>query len=360
VLLHDAVRPFVDARILRDCVRALDTFDAVDTAIPTADTIIKVRKRGTIKSIPRRAPLRRGQTPQAFRLRTIRDAYAIAETDPDFTATDDCSVISTYLPDVPIFVVEGSAENMKITEAIDVEIADKLFQLRHATVAKRSDEERRRAFEGAVAVVFGGSEGIGHVICERLESFGARVFPFSRTDTGTHVEDRADVRSAYETAHAAAGRIDIVINCAGMLHVGTVEELTDELAQQLLAVNVLGPLHVSQEGLPYLRESRGQLLFFTSSSYTRGRATYALYSATKAATVNYTQALAEEWAEYGIRVNCMSPQRTATAMRSRAFGDEPAGSLLSPLEVADASINVLLADATGQVVDVRRTAPTRG
>jgi 2-C-methyl-D-erythritol 4-phosphate cytidylyltransferase len=357
VLLHDAVRPFVDARILRDCVRALDRFDAVDTAIPTADTIIKVRKHGTIKSIPRRAPLRRGQTPQAFRLATIRDAYALAVTDPDFTATDDCSVIATYLPDVPIFVVEGSAVNMKITEAIDVEIADKLFQLRNATATRRSDEERRQGFDGAVAVLFGGSEGIGQAIRERLEEFGARVLVFSRSETGTHVEDRASVRSAYESAHAAAGRIDLVINCAGMLHVGTVEDLTDELANQLLGVNVLGPLHVSQEGLPYLRESGGQLLFFTSSSYTRGRATYALYSATKAATVNFTQALAEEWAGYGIRVNCMSPQRTATAMRSRAFGEEPASSLLTPLEVADASLDVLLAGVTGQIVDVRRTPP---
>ena len=57
----------------------------------------------------------------------------------------------------------------------------------------------------------------------------------------------------------------------------------------------------------YLAETKGQLLLFTSSSHTRGRAGYSLYSCTKAAVVNLTQALAEEWEPLGIRVNCIMP-----------------------------------------------------
>ena len=87
VLLHDAVRPLLSARIIRECFDALDKYDAVDVAIPSADTIISVTSENTISDIPPRAALRRGQTPQAFRASVIRDAYKIAGTDPNFQAT---------------------------------------------------------------------------------------------------------------------------------------------------------------------------------------------------------------------------------------------------------------------------------
>jgi 2-C-methyl-D-erythritol 4-phosphate cytidylyltransferase len=66
--------------------------------------------------------------------------------------------------------------------------------------------------------------------------------------------------------------------------------------------------------------------------------------------------LADEWAELGVRVNCINPERTATPMRAEAFGEEPAHTLLTPQAVARASIDVLISDLTGQVVDVRRHA----
>ena len=96
------------------------------------------------------------------------------------------------------------------------------------------------------------------------------------------------------------------------------------------------------------------MVLFTSSSYTRGRADYALYSSTKAAVVNLTQALADEWASDGVRVNCINPERTSTPMRTRAFGEEPAGTLLASEEVARQSLDVLLSGQTGHVIDIRR------
>ena len=129
VLFHDAVRPLMDMRILNDLVAALDHHDAVDVAIRSADTIIEVDDDNVIVDIPDRSKLRRGQTPQAFRLSTIREAYRRAWLDPDFVATDDCSVVLKYMPEVPIAVVDGSEQNIKITEPIAVFIADKLFQI---------------------------------------------------------------------------------------------------------------------------------------------------------------------------------------------------------------------------------------
>ena len=69
--------------------------------------------------------------------------------------------------------------------------------------------------------------------------------------------------------------------------------------------------------------------------------------------MNLTQALADEWAG-SVRVNCVNPERTGTPMRTKAFGEEPAGTLLSSEEVARQSLDVLLSSQTGHVIDIRR------
>jgi NAD(P)-dependent dehydrogenase (short-subunit alcohol dehydrogenase family) len=79
-----------------------------------------------------------------------------------------------------------------------------------------------------------------------------------------------------------------------------------------------------------------------------------LYSSAKAAIVNLTQALADEWASSGVRVNCVNPERTGTPMRTKAFGEEPPGTLLSSEQVARQSLDVLLSHLTGHIIDIRR------
>jgi 2-C-methyl-D-erythritol 4-phosphate cytidylyltransferase len=115
---------------------------------------------------------------------------------------------------------------------------------------------------------------------------------------------------------------------------------------------------IAQEFYAHLAASNGSLLNFTSSSYTRGRGGYSLYSSAKAAVVNLTQALADEWTGAGIRVNCINPERTGTPMRTKAFGEEPAGTLLESVDVARRSIDVLLSDHTGLIVDIRKAPLT--
>ncbi|MER5176806.1 bifunctional cytidylyltransferase/SDR family oxidoreductase [Streptomyces sp. NPDC002896] len=362
VLFHDAVRPLLSQRIVADCIAALDTHDAVDVAIPTADTIIVTRTHGAdgeyITDIPDRSRLRRGQTPQAFRLSTIRRAYRIAAADPSFRATDDCSVVLNYLPDVPIHVVRGDAHNMKVTEPVDIHIADKLFQLSSHTVPPQSGEDAyRRLLAGKALVVFGGSYGIGADIAALAEGYGATVFAHGRSTTGVHVENAEQVEKALAEAYAVAGRIDYVVNTAAVLRTGRLNECSDASIREALEVNYLAPVQIAKAAHRYLAASRGHLLLYTSSSYTRGRSEYSLYSSSKAAMVNLTQALADEWAADGVRVNCVNPERTRTPMRVRAFGEEPADSLLTSDAVARTSIDVLLSSRTGQVVDVRLESP---
>jgi ribitol-5-phosphate 2-dehydrogenase (NADP+) / D-ribitol-5-phosphate cytidylyltransferase len=357
VLFHDAVRPLVSQRIISDCVAALAEYEAVDTAIPSADTVIQVDEATgrTIDDVLRRPLLRRGQTPQCFRLSTIRRAYELAQRDPGFEATDDCTVVLRYTPDVPIAVIAGEDRNMKVTEPIDVYIADKLFQLdNHSTPRPRTEAEYRAALEGRTVVVFGGSYGIGADIVRLAESHGARTLVFSRSATNTHVERRGDIVAACRQALAETGRIDFVVNAAGMLPRGELAETSEEMIYLATEVNYLGPIHIAQVFLPHLRETRGSLLLFTSSSYTRGRSGYSLYSSAKAAVVNLTQALADEWATDGVRINCVNPERTATPMRTKAFGEEPEGTLLTSMAVAETSLDVLISSWTGHIVDVRR------
>jgi 2-C-methyl-D-erythritol 4-phosphate cytidylyltransferase len=356
VLFHDAVRPLLSERVIADCVEALQQYEAVDTAIPSADTIIQVDETGaTIDDVLRRSLLRRGQTPQGFRLSVIRRAYAAAEQDPHFEATDDCTVVLRYAPEVPIAVVAGEDRNMKVTEPIDVYIADKLFQLEsHDAPFPREDGEYRAALEGKTLVVFGGSYGIGADIVKLARSYGARAFTFSRSATNTHVERREDIVAACERVIAEAGRVDFVVNTAGVLPRGELAETSEETVYMATEVNYLAPIHIAQVFHPYLAQTRGSLLLFTSSSYTRGRSGYSLYSSAKAAVVNLTQALADEWAADGVRVNCVNPERTATPMRTRAFGEEPEDTLLSSEQVAETSLDVLISSWTGHIVDVRR------
>jgi 2-C-methyl-D-erythritol 4-phosphate cytidylyltransferase len=179
VLTHDAVRPFVDERIIRDCIEALDEVDAVDVAIRSADTIIRV-DGDRIEDIPDRGLLRRGQTPQAFQLTTLREAYHLADVDPEFSASDDCTIVRRYLPDVEIRVVEGSETNIKITHPIDVYLADKLFQLRTLEEIGFDRATLEDGLRDRHIVIVGGSRGIGASIGAMAEGLGAHCHLVSR------------------------------------------------------------------------------------------------------------------------------------------------------------------------------------
>jgi 2-C-methyl-D-erythritol 4-phosphate cytidylyltransferase len=124
----------------------------------------------------------------------------------------------------------------------------------------------------------------------------------------------------------------------------------------LININYLGAVNVAIAAKERLTCNSGMLLNFTSSSYTRGRAFYALYSSAKAAVVNLTQALAEEWIEDKVKVNCINPERTATPMRTVNFGEEPADSLLHARDVAVKSLEVLVTQSTGMVIDIRKNS----
>lgn len=126
LLIHDAARPMVSASVIDRVVEALTTHEAVGVAVPSTDTVWEVRgdisgNFSFVTRIPERRTMWRAQTPQAFRLPLLRDAYQRAMQDINFHATDDCGVVQRYMPGVKIAVVNGEEINMKITTSADLD-----------------------------------------------------------------------------------------------------------------------------------------------------------------------------------------------------------------------------------------------
>ena len=116
VLIHDCARPCISKNIIKSCIKALEKYNAIGVAIPSSDTILKV-KGGKIESVLERSELARMQTPQGFKLSLIKHAHEITKQDTSYT--DDCSmIIKNNLSDV--YIVEGSMDNIKITYPNDI------------------------------------------------------------------------------------------------------------------------------------------------------------------------------------------------------------------------------------------------
>ena len=122
LLLHDAARPFVSQRIIADVCQALETHQAVTVAVPSTDTLYKVQsdkgqsdKGMFLEEVLDRLYVWRAQTPQAFHLGTIAEAFRKAMEEGHIAATDDVGIVQRYMPDVPVFIVPGEERNRKIT-----------------------------------------------------------------------------------------------------------------------------------------------------------------------------------------------------------------------------------------------------
>ncbi len=347
VLIHDAARPFVDGRIIAEVVEALAEHEAVDVAMPTADTIIAERD-GFIESIPKRKHLLRGQTPQAFRYKALMSCYQTLGEHKLEAFTDDCGIFLACNPEARIRIVRGSEENLKVTYPIDLILADEMFRLRSQF---NSLDKPGFNLKGKRALIFGGTRGIGKAMADILTTGGAQVVARSR-ENGCDIANEDHVRFAFEQGAEHMGGIDVVVNAAGLLVRGKLAEQSSDSLVAQIQVNLMGALHIARHAHAWLRQSQGCLLFFASSSYTRGRADYVAYSASKAAIVNLTQGLSEEWASEGIRVNCIIPGRTDTDMRSSNFHNEQQDSLYNPYQVAISASRLISEGSNGALARV--------
>jgi len=203
-----------------------------------------------------------------------------------------------------------------------------------------------KAFEGIVAIVTGGSSGIGAATAVMLHEGGARVAVLDRTE-GTDsrliykicdlVDSESVDRAVAEVAEELGG-IDVLINNAGIGAVGDIAANSDDEWRHVFDVNVLGIARVTRAALPYLKRSARAAIVNTSSVVARiGVPQRALYSATKGAVASLTLAMAADHVSDGIRVNAVMPGTADTPWVSRLLADS--------------------ADAAGAAESLRRRQP---
>ena len=124
VLIHDAARPLIDESIIKDNIQACLEFDAVETAIPATDTIVKSSEGKIVDEIPNREGFYQVQTPQTFRLKLILDAHKRFESLK--IATDDAQLVHNFGKSVHL--VEGNKKNLKVTTIEDLNIINALLK----------------------------------------------------------------------------------------------------------------------------------------------------------------------------------------------------------------------------------------
>ncbi|EEQ6849169.1 bifunctional cytidylyltransferase/SDR family oxidoreductase, partial [Escherichia coli] len=352
VIFHDAVRPFVSQKIIDDCIDGLNNYNAIDVVVDPTDTIVKIKNK-EIMSIPDRRFLARGQTPQGFKKSLIEKAYIDFLKEEKKVASDDCGIFLKYMPNEPIGIIKGDESNFKITHQQDIYLADNLIKDGLLELISENNDSIARTISEKVIVIFGGNSGIGKTLLVKAKSLDGNVYSFSRSN-GIDISNAMNVRKALQSVFEKEGRIDYIINTAAVLIKKPINFMSDEDIEQSCNTNYLGAINIAREGYGYLKKTKGMLINFTSSSFTRGRASYSLYSSSKAAVVNLTQALSEEWLNLGIKVNCINPERTDTPMRRVNFGIEPPESLLTSEQVADMTLSIMSSDYTGQVVAVKK------
>lgn len=128
ILVHDAARPLIDPKLIRQCVQALARNAAVTLAMPIADTLLEASATSVIGTADRDGVVA-AQTPQGFRLGLLRAAHEAAAL-MGLATTDDCSLVLTYDPAIAVAIVPGSPTNLKITTPDDLAIAEALLAAR--------------------------------------------------------------------------------------------------------------------------------------------------------------------------------------------------------------------------------------
>jgi NAD(P)-dependent dehydrogenase (short-subunit alcohol dehydrogenase family) len=214
-------------------------------------------------------------------------------------------------------------------------------------------------FDGLVAIVTGGASGIGLETARLLSSRGARVACLDLADVAddgllgvrADVSDDDSVRAAVSEVVQRFGRLDVLVNNAGIGAQGTVSDNDDAEWHRVFDINVVGMVRVTRAALPHLRRSPHAAIVNTCSvAATAGLPNRALYSATKGAVLSLTLAMAADHVRDGVRVNCVNPGTVDTpwvgrllesaldpaAERAALEGRQPMRRLVDPREVAEA------------------------
>lgn len=193
----------------------------------------------------------------------------------------------------------------------------------------------QQRYEGKVALVTGAAAGMGRATCLRLASEGCSVlgldvnaeglaetqkliadaggiFTARTCDVSKRTECHQSVAACVETY----GRLDLLVNVAGILRMANSEEVTEAEWNLVLGINLSGPFFLSQAALPHLVANAGSIVNVASNAGMMGQCYAAAYCASKGGIINLTRSLAVEYFKKKVRVNAVAPGGTDTQMHS--------------------------------------------
>ena len=184
---------------------------------------------------------------------------------------------------------------------------------------------------GKTAIITGGGSGIGRAMCNVFARQGATVYLLDVDETGAtetikeinnsggvahykfcNVADETAVNNTIAEIENEKKSIDIIINNAGIAHVGNVETTASADMDRLFAVNVKGMYHIIKAAIPFMKDKGGVIINMASIASSVGIPDRFAYSMTKGAVVGITLSVAKDYLQYNIRCNCISPARVHT------------------------------------------------
>ncbi|SDJ36718.1 GolD/DthD family dehydrogenase [Aliiruegeria lutimaris] len=217
--------------------------------------------------------------------------------------------------------------------------------------------------EGKTAFVTGGASGIGAAIAEAFTEKGVRVAVVdldeaaakARADSlegaiaiGCNVADPASVQKAADRAKAELGRIDILVNSAGIAALAPAEDISFDFWKRTIDVNLTGSFLVAQAiGRIMIEQGGGRIINLASQAGSVAIDEHVAYCSSKFGVLGLTKCLAIEWGECGINVNSISPTVVLTELGKNAWAGEkgekaiaqiPVGRFAEPCEIAAAAV----------------------
>jgi NADP-dependent 3-hydroxy acid dehydrogenase YdfG len=215
--------------------------------------------------------------------------------------------------------------------------------------------------QNQVAVVTGAGRGIGRAIAIELGSMGLKVALAARSrselvetsESIGNVRSREEVHRLLEQAVATLGPVDILVNAAGLGIFGPVVDFNDEQFAELIETNLRSIFLTCRKVLPSMIERRtGHIINIASIAGKVGSANRAVYCASKFGVVGFTESLAEEVRQYGIRACVICPGSTNTAFFSDSRDDKKRQRMLQPADVAHAVRMIVLQEPNSFVSEI--------